>query len=97
MRDECSGIQARSGREAEEGDDDLSPFVVGNADHSDLGYVSMFEQHILDFRWKQILAAADDHLLNPARHPDIAAPIHRAEIAGVEPSIRIDSSSGRLR
>ena len=42
------------------------PTVVGDADHGDVGDIRMREQQVLDLARIDVLAAADDHVLEPA-------------------------------
>ena len=47
----------------------------------------MAEQKLLELAWIDVLAAADDHVLEAAFHRAIAARVHRAEIAGMQPAV----------
>ena len=66
--------------------DDLAPFRVRQADNGDLGDAGVFQQAVLDLGREMVLATPDDHFLDPSRDGDVAARIHPAQIAGVEPT-----------
>src|SRR6476469_1898443 len=67
------------------------------ADHLGVDDVSVREEILLDFARVDVLAAADDHVLDAADDVDIALRIHRREIAGVHPARGIDRLCGPLR
>ena len=50
----------------------------------------MLEQELLQLARIDVLAAADDHVLQPAFHRAVTAGVHRAEIAGMQPAVGID-------
>ena len=50
----------------------------------------MLQHGILDFRRKQILAAANDHFLKSPGDGNKAAAVHAAEIAGMQPIVGVD-------
>ena len=84
------GLVERS-RATDERADDLAPFRVRQADNGDLGDAGVFQQAVLDLGREMVLATPDDHFLDPSRHGDVAARIHPAQIAGVQPTHRVDS------
>ena len=75
---------------ADERADDLTPFRVRQADNGDLDHAAMFQQAVLDLGREMVLATPDDHFLDPSRHGDVAARIHPAQIARVQPTHRVD-------
>src|SRR5690242_5385969 len=77
--------------------DDLAPEPVRDADHGDLGHAGVGEQDGLDLARVDVLAAPDDHFLDPARDPAVAAFVHRAQVAGMQPAVPVDGRGGRLR
>ena len=56
----------------------------------------MFQKDIFNLRRKHILTSPDDHLLDPAGHPDIPPRIHGSQVAGVQPALLVDGFSTRL-
>ena len=62
-------------RQPNGGGDDLAPVRVGKAEHGGLGHRGMAKQFGLDLRRIDILAAADDHVAEPAG--DALADAHR--------------------
>ena len=58
--------------------------------------VGMLEQQLLELARIDVLAAADDHVLEPALDRAIAARVHRAEVAGMQPAVGVDGGGGRL-
>src|SRR5581483_10260217 len=79
-----------AGRHPDEGRHDLAPPLVGDADDGALGHRRMLEQHVLDLPGIDVLAAPDDHVLQPALDADVAAPVHRGQVAGVVPAVGVD-------
>ena len=77
-------------RAADERADDLPPFRVRQADNGDLGHARVFQQAVLNLRREMVLATPDDHLLDATSDGDVAARIHPAQIAGVQPTHRVD-------
>ena len=51
----------------------------------------MFQQAVLDLGREMVLTAADDHVFDTAGDGNIAAHIHLAQIAGMQPSSRVNS------
>src|SRR4051794_16496431 len=83
-------IDDRARRRADEGSYLFTPPLVGDTDHGDFADFRMLEQELLQLARIDVLAAADDHVLQPTFHRAIATRVHRAEIAGVQPAIGID-------
>ena len=54
----------------------------------------MLKQCILDLGREVVLAAPNDHLLHTARDFQIAARVHRAQIASVQPAIGVNRCCG---
>ena len=57
----------------------------------------MLGQARLDLRRCDVLAAALDHVLQASLDADVAALVHRREIAGVQPALGVDGAGGLLR
>ena len=45
------------------------------------------QQRVLDLLRVNILAAGDDHVVDPAEHPEIAILVHPAQVAGEVPAV----------
>ena len=74
------GDRRRRGRIArpDERPDDLTPVLVGQADDRHLGDGGMAVEDLLDLGGEEVLAAADDHVLEPADDSAVAALVHVA-------------------
>ena len=57
----------------------------------------MLGQHPLDLDRVHVLAAGDDHVLEPVLDEDVAAVVDPADVAGAEPAVLGDRLRGRLR
>jgi hypothetical protein len=69
---------------------------VGDADDGDLGDARVLDQRPLDLRRVDVLAAGDQHVLEPVDHIDEAFPVGMDEVAAVEPAAG-ECLGGRLR
>ena len=65
----------------------LLPFRIGMADHAGVDDLGMFEQHALDFRRIDVLAAGNDHVLLAVVDPEIAVGVAAADVAGPIPAV----------
>ena len=54
-------------------------------------------EELLDLARVDVLAAADDHVLDPAGDVDVAVAVHHPEVAGVHPAGPVDRLGGLLR
>src|SRR6516225_9472392 len=61
------------------------PARIGDADHGAFTDLRTFEDHPLDLRRVDVLAARDDEVLLAVAHEEIAVGIDAADIAGEEP------------
>ena len=59
---------------------------MGHGKSRGLGDCRMGQQHLIDFPGRDLLAAAIDNFLDPARDKQIAIGVQIAFIAGVKPS-----------
>src|SRR5207249_11639321 len=82
--------------ELDPGHDLLAVLLGGNADHLDVGDVGVRVEKLLHFARVDVLAAADDHVLDPADDVDVALLVHGGEVAGVHPARRVDRLARRL-
>ena len=74
----------------------LAPRRSGTPSTATSATGGMGEQHVLDLARVDVLAAADDHVLEPAVDAQVAALVHGAEVAGVQPALGVDGGGGRL-
>src|SRR5437868_1457137 len=82
-------------RRPDERRDHFAPFRIRQAHNGDVADARMAKQQLLELARVDVLAAADDHVLQPALDRAVAAAIHRAEIAGMQPALGIDGGGGR--
>ena len=68
-------------------DDALAPAIVGDADHRHLAHARMTREHVLDLEWVDVLAARDDHVVEPPVDPQVAVAVEMAGVAGVIPAV----------
>ncbi len=66
---------------------DLAPFLIRLADQRGILHTFVLAEDRLHFRGINILAAADDHVLEAADNVEISFLIHAGHVAGVEPAI----------
>ena len=74
----------------------LAVALVGDADDLHVLDVGVGEQELLDLPRVHVLAAADDHVLDPPDDVDVAVVVHHGEVAGVHPPVGVDGV-GRAR
>src|SRR5690242_7573756 len=65
----------------------LSPLLVRQPDYRRLLHGGMPEQNALDLEARDVLAATDDHVLDPIAYLDVAVRMKHRRIPGVKPSI----------
>src|SRR6266481_3228653 len=64
---------------------------VRKADHGDRGHRGMLVEQVLDLDDRYVFPAPDQNVLYPARNADVAVIVRVGEIAGIEPSLAIES------
>src|SRR4029434_8757087 len=69
---------------------------VGHADHLDVADGRVPVEELLDLAWIDVLAAADDHVLDPADDVGVAVGVHGRQVAGVHPARLVDGLAGGL-
>ncbi|MNM90031.1 hypothetical protein D3C81_1022770 [compost metagenome] len=74
----------------------LAPFLVRNADNGGLRDSRMARQRVLHLGRIDVLAAADDHVLEAVDQEDKAFFVHVAAVAGMHPAIA-DGLGGGFR
>src|SRR4029077_11820361 len=68
----------------------------GNPDHLHVRDIRVAVQELFDLARIDVLAAADDHVLDPADDVDVTVRVHRGQVAGVHPAGGIDGLARRL-
>ena len=68
-------------------DDPGAPLLVGHPDHGDLLDRGVRDEHVLDLGRGDVLAAADDRVVGPARDEQVAVGVEPALVAGGEPAV----------
>jgi len=96
MRSQCALVEGHTIRWAHERGHHFTPPIVGYADHGHLRHRRMRKEHVLDLAGVDVLAPADDHVLDPALDPEEPALVHRGEIARVVPAFVVDGLAGGL-
>src|SRR6516165_4237418 len=71
----------------DEGGNDLAPALVRDPDHGHLGDCGMQRQAAFDLDRRDVLAAADDHVVDAAGDEEIAITVEIAGIAGEIPAL----------
>ena len=63
---------------------------VGEANHGGDADLGQLVQHVLDLRGRDVLALADDDVLEPAGEGHVAVVVHHTEVAGTEPTLLVE-------
>ena len=79
-----------AGMQLDPGADRLAEARVGHANHLHVQHLRMPVEELLDLARIDVLAAADDHVLEAADDVDVALLVHRREVAGVHPAGLVD-------
>ena len=72
----------------------LLPLGVLAADHGGVGHLGVAQQHLLDLGRDDVLAAADDQVVEPVLDVEEAFLIDFAEVAGVQPAVGVGAAGG---
>src|SRR6185437_5098004 len=80
------GGQGRAGAQHDDGVHALAPLGVGDADDGALGHGRVAGHGVLHLGRVDVLAAADDHVLDPVDDEQVAAGVQVAAVAGVHPA-----------
>ena len=65
----------------------LAETVVGRADHRHLAHAGVAREHVLDLERMDVLAAGDDHVVQPAVDPEVAVRVEVPGVARVVPAV----------
>ncbi len=65
----------------------LAPVLMRDADHGALRHRGMAGDGVLDLDRVDVLAAGNDHVLDPVNHIDEAVVVHVAAVTGVHPAV----------
>ena len=68
----------------------------GGTDDRDAIDLRMVGEHVLDLCGVHVVPTADVHLLEPADDAQVAAGVSAREVAGVQPSVRVEDRSGEV-
>ena len=68
-------------------DDVVAEPVVGSADDGHLPDSRMTGEHVLDLERMDVLAAGDDHVVEPSFQPEVPVLVEAADVAGVVPAV----------
>ena len=71
----------------DEGGYDLAPALVGQADHRDLRHRLVQRQAAFDLDRRDVLAAGDDHVVDPPGDEQVAVAVEVAGVAGEIPAL----------
>ena len=85
----------RAGREAHDRARVLAEPLVGRGDHRDLGDLRERGDRLLDLGRRDVLAAADDHVLHPVGDREEAVGVEHAHVAGAVPAVGVERVGGQ--
>ena len=91
-RRRSSGVASRAVLEDDDGGDRLLPLGVVAADDRRVGDLRVAEEHLLDLGRDDVLAAADDHVVDPVLDVEEALLVDPPEVAGVEPAVGVGAA-----
>src|SRR5438132_1228374 len=83
--EEVFGPGDGAGPEDDPGAANLAPSLVRHADHGSLGHVGVLVEGGLDLGGIDVLAAGDEHVLQPVADPVEALLVALGDVAGAEP------------
>src|SRR3954451_7608102 len=84
----------RAGPRDDHGLGHLAPALVGNADHRNVLDLRVLGQDTLDLGRIDVLAAADDHVLDAVRDVEIAVAVNVAAVPRAQPAVGRDRRRG---
>src|SRR5438067_1535733 len=78
------------------GHDFFAVALAGHADDLDIAHVGVGVQEFLDLARIDVLAAADNHVLDAPDDVDVALVVHGRQVTGVHPARGVDGLTGRF-
>src|ERR1700761_6425797 len=94
--DDVGRGELRAWSRDDDGLDGLAPPIVGNADDHPFAHAWAGVQHALDLGTVDVLAASDDHVLEPVQDVQEPGVVQPSDVAGAEPAVRRLHLRGRL-
>ena len=88
-RRRSSGVTCRAALEHDHCGHRLLPLRVLATDHRGVGDLGVAQQHLLDLGRDDVLAAADDQVVDPVLDVEEALVVDVAEVAGVQPAVGV--------
>ena len=85
MRVDVVGGERGAGSQCYRRDNRLAPLVVRHANHGHFGHAPALGDGVLHRVWIDVEAAGHDHIVLPVAQNDVAAPVHRAKVARLQP------------
>ena len=95
--DDLRRVDGRARREHDERLADFTEPLVGHADDGDLRDARVAQHEVLDLGRVRVEPTDDEHVLDAADDAQVAVGVERAEVAGVQPTVGVDRSRGRVR
>lgn len=86
---QCAHCDVTAGRSDDNGTNAFSRKRIGHTDHSDVCDRRMLRQHSLDLQCRDVLRIANDGVLDPARHDNVAVGVD-APVAAAEPPVGVE-------
>src|SRR5689334_10599673 len=95
-RERDQRLRRRAGARAQDDQrlDGLPPMSVGYTDDGDVGDVGVLRQRLLDLDRIDVLAAADDHVLDPVSEEQVAVLVEIPAVAGAQPAVPCQRGCG---
>ncbi len=97
VRAQLLDVQPLAGARDDDRRHGLAPLRVEAAEHSRLEHPRMRLEHGLDLGGRDVLAAADDRVGLASAHPQAAALVELAEVAGMQPAVGCERSRCHCR
>src|SRR3954451_20371596 len=82
--------------QGDDGDHGLAPLLIRHTDHGYVAQPGEVRQGTLDLGRVHVLPTGDDHVLEPVDDEQAFILVEVADVAGMEPALCIEGSTGRL-
>ena len=89
-------ITSPSAGSLDDGADTLAALAVGQADHGHVADARVCVEQVLDLLGGDVLALADDDVLQATGEHDVAVGADVADVAGAEPAVVVERLGGQL-